>query len=194
MSTPAIFRNLHGKVPPEVEHALRLLFNGMKDSHDAIVALKGQHDSTSSQVKTVSSQVATTQQSVNQVAASIPAAVGSVNLLAPASLEQTSYGALVPITSAALTLNSNVSPPYFAFVQNNGGGDATLTPTSGTVNGSATGSISAGSLATVFFDGTNWWVAEGGGGGEITYLQLDGGHAATTYSSDTFRFDMGGAS
>lgn len=56
----------------------------------------------------------------------------------------------------AVTLNSALSTPYFLFITNFGAGTATLTPTSGLINGSASFSLLQNSLTLVVFDGTNW--------------------------------------
>jgi hypothetical protein len=68
-------------------------------------------------------------------------------------------GALLILNDAgavAVSLNSAVAKPYFLFVTNFGAGTATLTPSSGTINGGASYSLPQNYLAVVVFDGTNW--------------------------------------
>lgn len=79
-------------------------------------------------------------------------------------------GSLIAFTSgSAITCNLNVSvgTPYFTFIASFGAGAITLVPSAGTINGSS--SIPSGTFAIIFFDGTNWWVMEGSGGGGGTF-------------------------
>lgn len=70
-------------------------------------------------------------------------------------------GTLIVLSDAspiAVTLSSQ-SPPWSCFITNQsalGGGTATLTPASGTINGAATLTILPTYGAIVCFDGTNW--------------------------------------
>lgn len=57
----------------------------------------------------------------------------------------------------AVTLNSGVSSPWMIFATNLGVGLVTLTPSSGTINGSATFLLPTMSTSIISFDGTNWW-------------------------------------
>lgn len=59
----------------------------------------------------------------------------------------------------AVGLNSVVSAPFFFFVTNFGAGTATLTPTSGLINGGASFSLPQNYFAVVVFDGTNWFTS-----------------------------------
>ena len=76
----------------------------------------------------------------------------------------TDDGALIVLSNAspiAVTLTSQ-SPPWSCFIANQsalGGGTATLTPASGTINGSATLVLLPSYFALVAFDGTNWFAA-----------------------------------
>lgn len=73
-------------------------------------------------------------------------------------------GALIVLSNAspiAVTLTSQ-SPPWSCFIANQsalGGGTATMTPASGTINGSATLVLLPSYCALVAFDGTNWFAA-----------------------------------
>ena len=73
-------------------------------------------------------------------------------------------GALIVLSNAspiAVTLTSQ-SPPWSCFIANQsalGGGTATMTPASGTINGSATLVLLPSYFALVAFDGTNWFAA-----------------------------------
>jgi hypothetical protein len=76
----------------------------------------------------------------------------------------TDDGALIVLSNAspiAVTLTSQ-SPPWSCFIANQsalGGGTATMTPASGTINGSATLVLLPSYFALVAFDGTNWFAA-----------------------------------
>lgn len=82
---------------------------------------------------------------------------------------QTSYttastddGALIVLSDAsaiAVSLTPQ-SPPWSCFITNQsalGGGVATLTPASGTINGAASLAVPPSYAAIVAFDGSNWW-------------------------------------
>ena len=76
------------------------------------------------------------------------------------SVETTDNGALVILSDGsaiAVGLNSAVTTPYLVFITNLGAGTATLTPTTGTVNGGASFALLQNYTSMVFFDGTNWW-------------------------------------
>jgi hypothetical protein len=55
--------------------------------------------------------------------------------------------------------------PIFCAVEVLGAGGATLTPSSGLINGSANLALTTGSGGWLFFDGTDWFAVTGGGGG-----------------------------
>ncbi len=78
-----------------------------------------------------------------------------------------SQGKLVTFTNAgaiAVTLNSAaVAAGFFCAVAALGAGAATLTPSSGTINGAANLVVSSGSGGWIFFDGANWKAVIGGG-------------------------------
>jgi|SRR5215469_4644129 len=80
-----------------------------------------------------------------------------------------SQGKLVTLTNSgaiAVTLNSSaVAAGFFCFVEVEGAGSATFTPGSGTIDGAASITLSAGQGAILFFDGTNWWSCRGMAGG-----------------------------
>lgn len=65
-------------------------------------------------------------------------------------------------SAIAVTLDSTLVTPWFATFFNQGTGAATLTPTSGTVNGSASYVIPGGNFALVYTDGANWYAAQAG--------------------------------
>lgn len=165
MSTPAIFRMLEGKVPHEVIQAFELLFKGTKDTSDAVKHLKGQHDDLAKQVTTTTktANAAATQASAAATAIQQPVAAGQVNPqnVNYALQQQDHMGAVVLQGTAALavTLNNLVNAPYKTRIMNQSTQTATLTPTTGTVNGSASVNLTAGASYDTYFDGVNWWVA-----------------------------------
>jgi hypothetical protein len=79
----------------------------------------------------------------------------------------------------AVTLDSTVGVPWTAVALNLGAGTATLTPTSGLINGSASLAIPGGGFAAVYFDGVNWWgstaAATTGFSGTVALAKLTGG-------------------
>lgn len=87
-------------------------------------------------------------------------------------------GAQIRIADASpitITLNYNVSTPYFTTITNSGTSDATIVPDTSvfpsTINGGASLDLPAGSFATVYFDGKNWTAdAPGTTAGGVTQL------------------------
>jgi hypothetical protein len=65
-------------------------------------------------------------------------------------------GATSPIV---VTLNNNVTTPWYTTIINLGSGTATLTPASGTINNFNSVPVYGGFFAIVAFDGTNYWAA-----------------------------------
>jgi hypothetical protein len=55
----------------------------------------------------------------------------------------------------AVTLNT-IAPPYMIFITNSGAGTATLTPSSGTINGSASVTLVTNQFMLAECNGTNW--------------------------------------
>lgn len=149
------------KIDPEVQQHLKLLYNATNDHDQAIVQLAGQVQSaaTAAATPTTSTNTATTT-TVTQIAG-FPG-LGDVNNQTGTSytFQSTDSGSLVTLKNAgaiAVTLNSMVGTPYLVFLTNYGPGTATLTPSSGTVNGAASFALPANYTSIVFFDGVNWW-------------------------------------
>lgn len=159
--------NLTGKVHPEVELAHRMMFNGLVDANQAIVELKSQITSLSSSSSSSSSSTTTASSSSSTTSATVTenvtqgSTVGSINAQTGTSytLQTADYGDVIVLESSsafALSLNSNVTSPFYVGVYNYGSGAVTLTPTSGTVNFTSSVSIPGGQTAIVYFDGSNW--------------------------------------
>lgn len=76
-------------------------------------------------------------------------------------------GSLIVLNSAspiALTLNSTVGQPFFAWVTNQGTGTVTITPDAGTVNGDASFTLLPSYTTLVYFNGGGspnyvWWAS-----------------------------------
>lgn len=144
--------------PPEVRDAHRYAFSGLLDLNQAIASLKTQVDS----AKSVATKAAATTNTVTTTVVSILAGLGTIN----DQTGQTSYvtqtqdgGALLILNDAsaiAISLNSVVATPYALFITNSGAGTATLTPTSGLVNGGASMTLITNQTIWIAFDGVNW--------------------------------------
>lgn len=165
-TTPVLSRAIHGHVDPEVEHVINLLANGLKDAHDAIINLKGQHDALKATVASVGTTASQAQTTANQAASAqqAPVPAGQQRAITTAdAVQQKDHLGLVQIApgaaAATLTLNNLVTPPYTTTVANQSGSAWTLAPSAGTVNGGASYSLAAGATTQVFFDGRNWIAA-----------------------------------
>lgn len=173
MSTPAIFKNLSGKVDPEVGQVIELLGKGLKDAHDAIAALKGQHDTLASQVQTVSDTATAASQTANNVAAAQqqPVSAGQVTTqTADYTTQQSDQLGVVLLqgtTALTITLNNNVTLPFSTRIANQTTQVATLQPSDPTAviksaaspSGSPTYSLPSGSTVTANFLGLDWVVS-----------------------------------
>lgn len=171
-TTPVLSRAIHGHVDPEVEHVINLLAAGLKDAHDAIISLKGQHDALKATVGTVGTTATQAQTTAKQTAAAqqqpLPAGqqrqVSAADTIAPA-VQQTDHLGLVTVASGSaagtVALNNNVKAPYTTRIFNQSGSAWTLQPsvTGSTVNGNPTQSLGAGQAVSVYFDGVNWTAA-----------------------------------
>jgi hypothetical protein len=161
LPTPAIFRNLHGKVDPGVVSAIHLIFNATKDAHDAIVALSGQHGTTVQNVSNVTTQIGSLTTIINNVAEAVPE--GNVNQqTVPYAIQNSDYGGVVILQGAGpydITLNSAVTMPYYTICFNLGSVSATVTPdlAGATVNNVASLTLGVNQWMLIFFDGLNWW-------------------------------------
>lgn len=161
LPTPAIFRNLHGKVDPGVVSAIHLIFNATKDAHDAIVALSGQHGTTVQNVSNVTTQIGSLTTIINNVAEAVPE--GNVNQqTVPYAIQNSDYGGVVILQGAGpydITLNSAVTMPYYTICFNLGSVSATVTPdlAGATINNVASLTLGVNQWMLIFFDGLNWW-------------------------------------
>ena len=161
LPTPGLFRNLDGKVDPSVISAIRLIFNGVKDAHDATIALAGQHGTTVQNVTNNSTTIASLVQQFTTISESVPE--GNVNQqTVPYAIQNSDYGGVVILQGAGpydVTLNSAVSLPYYTFCFNFGAVSATVTPDLGgsTINNVASLTLQPNQWMMIFFDGLNWW-------------------------------------
>lgn len=75
------------------------------------------------------------------------------------TISTASRGKLVTLSNSsaiAVSLDSTVDSKYLCFVENIGTGTATLTPSSGQIEGAASATLCAGEAMLLVFDGTNW--------------------------------------
>jgi len=147
--------------PPDVVQAHRYSFQGILDLNNAVVALKSQISAIQTPTTGISSASAATN-TITTVIDSILSGLGTVNDQTGQvtyTTQTTDSGALLILNDAspvAVSLNSVVATPFALFITNAGIGTATLTPTSGTVNGGASLVLLQNQVAWIVFDGTNW--------------------------------------
>jgi hypothetical protein len=164
-SPPISFRlpvNVRGLVPDQVAEAIENHDDSLVDLNGAIRSLKGQIDdlTTTSSASTASQNVSSTSETIITEGS----AVGTVNDQTgnvSYTTQQSDYGAFILLSDAspiAITLASSpvITLPWYATFLNTGTGTATLTPETGTINGSANFSLLGGQVVTVIFDGTNF--------------------------------------
>jgi hypothetical protein len=168
--------NLEGKADPAVVRAIRHIDKIVNEHEQAFAALGTQNTVASSKASVVNETINETTSTIAGVS-SFNSATGSVSYFPALGVvnpqtglttytTQTSDNGLIILLNdsspIAVTLNSTVSNPYFTTISNQGSGTATLTPSTGQVNGLASITVSGGSFATVYFDGNNWWAENPG--------------------------------
>ena len=134
--------NIEGKGSPEIVAAVRAHDNGLVDVNQAIRALKSQVDA----IQPTTTLAGTTTEILNTVTNTVVdalAGLGTVNDQTGNTAYTTQSGdagtllILDDASPVAVSLNSAAMPPFALFITNFGAGVATLTPTSGTINGGA---------------------------------------------------------
>lgn len=165
MGTPPnlYFPQIDKSVDPKVTRHLELIYTGINNHDAAIVSLKGQLDTA---VKNASKTTIIDQTSSSSSSStfSFPG-FGTVNDqsgVTAYTTQSSDNGIMLIVGDAspiAVSLNSVVTRPYLFFITNFGAGTATLTPTTGTINGSASFALPQNYLSMVVFDGTNWWAS-----------------------------------
>jgi len=149
--------------------AHRYNVSGIVDLNQAIRALKTQVDT--AQTTATAAQTAAASTAVSGVS-SFNTETGDVVYfpylglvndqlgVAAYTVQNTDCGAKVIIgdsSAVTLSLNANITKPWFAFIDNDSSSTATLSPTSGVVHGAS--QIPAGASGIIFFDGTDWWAS-----------------------------------
>jgi hypothetical protein len=153
----------HGSADPTVIDAIGYHDDAITDLQQAIPELKSQIEAVKAGTTTSTSttpNVSTSSETV-VTAANVIGLVNSQTGLTSYTTQQSDYGAEIQLNdSSAIAVSLAVYPvislPWFTSINNLGTGTATLTPQSGTINGSSSLSIPGGSFATVYFDGTNF--------------------------------------
>lgn len=161
---------VEGKAEPEVVDNLRYNTSSIVDLNQAIIALKAQvvaaHATATTALTSVSSigTVSSGVSSFNALAGNVTyfPNLGELNNQTGGTAyttQSTDNGAKIVVADAApvtITLNALVGLPWFTLIDNEGPSVATLTPSSGVINGPAT--IQPQGFGIIFFDGTNWFV------------------------------------
>ncbi len=165
---------IEGKAEPEVVETIQYHDDAITDLQEAIPDLKAQIDSLVTTAAAATGSTSTTSGS-SQSITNIINNIGFVNpqqgVTAYATLPS-DEGALILLGDAspiAVTLSvTGSSPgillPWYAYFLNLGAGAATLTPASGSISypgnlGAASMPVVTGTMALVYFDGTNFWAS-----------------------------------
>ena len=178
-------------LPPEVQQVHRATFNALTDLYQGLASLKSQIGSKqgttgtttgktgqniTTENVTIGTSGVTSFNSATGVVTYFPG-MGYVNPqigVTAYTTQSTDNGKIILFddpSPIAVTLNSGFSPPWMTNVSNQGTGTATLTPSSGTINGGASLSLPGGSWVTLYFDGTNWIAdSPGSTAGGVTQL------------------------
>lgn len=182
-------------IHPQVKQFGASVSNALSDIYQAFPALKAQIDA----VKTTATQAATAASGVTPSPPIPPAfpGLGGVNNQTgvTAYVTQTNdNGVLLVLSDAspiAISLNSSVTTPYFLFVTNIGAGTATLTPTTGLVNGGASITLLSGASCYAFFDGTNWEAGTAIDASKVVLLNPTGSQTITQPTGTDFKVTGG---
>ncbi len=146
-------------VDPRVTVHLQRIYPALNDFNAAIIKLKSQMTEPITKISTTTANTVTT--IVNSVFSF--QGLGKVNNETGSTsytVQNSDNGIMLIVDDASpvsVSLNSVVLTPYFLFITNFGAGTATLTPTSGTINGVASFALPQNYTSILVFDGTNWW-------------------------------------
>lgn len=159
----------------EVAVNLRRVFNTLNDHDQAINTMYA--NGTSSTTTTITETTTATSSSSSSTSSGVTSFNGSTGDITFFSnlgsvdnqtgvtsyiTQTTDSGALLIINNSsavAITLNFNVSAPWYTVIYNIGTGTATLTPSSGNINSTTSVVLYGGSFSIVYFDGANFWAA-----------------------------------
>ncbi len=169
--TPPSFRVAFGTQldgqPLEVQQAHKTQWNAITDIYQSIGALNTKVNN----VKSSSSATAASVENINSSSETIvevsSPSIGAVNNQTGATSYATlpsDYGSEIILNSAspiAVTLNTlgsgaSIALPWFCSFNNTGTATATLTPSTGTINGAGSLALPGGDFCIVYFDGTNF--------------------------------------
>jgi hypothetical protein len=151
------------------------IYGAINDHNQAIVLLNGKTTSATTTAGATTENV--TQDSVTTIINNLPGTVlgGQVNDQTGATnytTQQSDNGGLIVLDDAApiaVTLNPNLTAPWYATLSNQGAGTVTITPSSGTINGGASATLASGQFVTVYIASGSFWAdTSGSGSGTIT--------------------------
>jgi hypothetical protein len=164
-ANPVSFRlplNIAGKADDDVVELLTTHDDKLTDLAGANSALTSRIDA----LETASTSTAATENvsSISEQINSSTPVIGTVNNQTgnvSYTSAQSDYGGFVLLNDSSaiavsLTTDPSITLPWYATFLNTGTGTATLTPETGTINGSANFSLLGGQVVTVIFDGTNF--------------------------------------
>lgn len=170
MSTNA-FRlplNIQGKAEPEVVEAMQWHDDAINDLQQAIPVLKSQIAASQKTVTTPGGTTNVTSSSQTVIVQTSTTGVVNNQIGSTAYTTQASdNGALIVFNDSSaiavtLATGTGIQTPWFCYISNMsaalGSGTITFTPATGLVNGAASLDLPPQSWATIFYDGTNFYV------------------------------------
>ena len=146
------------EAPAWLQQHLTLIYQKLNNHTQAMSLLAGKTSGPTTTNTTVQESVVTG----GGGSPTTPASVGAVDNqsgVTTYATQQGDYGAVVVLSDAspiAVTLTTQAQP-WFCWIVNLGAGEATLTPSMGTINNGASFPLLQNSSAVVAFDGLNWW-------------------------------------
>lgn len=176
--SPKFWPTLDGKATPEVQLAIKMLFNGQQQHDDAIVAVntkvtaaQAAANAATTPTKTAGggtggSTPITTATFPQAFSAQLQSTLGTVDneTTTAKTIQSNNYGGIVTVANASpvtVTLNNSMAPQYFGAIQNLGTANATLLPASGLINLAASLVLAPNTGVFVYYDGVNWWAVTG---------------------------------
>jgi len=159
--------DVDGKAHPDVVEALKYHDDAITDLQQSISYLKGKSTSTSTSTSSTGAVTGASETVIIENGGTSTQSIGAVNNQAGVTAYTTvpsDYGSeillndasAIAVTLSSLTSNPGLKLPWFTTINNIGIGTATLTPTSGTINGNSSLSLPGGTFTTIYFDGTNF--------------------------------------
>ncbi len=159
---PSWWPSIGGKCEPEVEQAHRLTFNAINDHQTAILALSAQVKMLQATTTASSTPAPATTTIITSTTTNNTVVAWGVNNQTGTSytILNSDNQSLVTLNNAApvsVSLSNSLTPGFIVAIENLGAGAVTITPVTGTINGTSSLMLGQNESCFLFFTGAAWW-------------------------------------